>query len=404
MFVNQMTNNGGEKCKHVVRTRVSDESSRMTVYLDCNATTPLEPEVAEVLQHYFVEEYGNAGSRTHSFGARAKKAVQHAREQVGGLVGAKTDEVVFTSGATEANNLALLGLAEHGQSVRRTHIVSTMIEHKAVLEPLEFLRSRGFEVTLVPPGSDGVVHAEAIERALRDDTLCVSVMHVNNETGAVQPLTEITAALANHDAFLHVDAAQSFGKLISPLRDRRVDLISASGHKVYGPKGVGTLIARRRRFKRPPLTPLMRGGGQEHGLRPGTLPVPLVVGFGAAAELAQKNAPSRVEANRRFRTSAVEALVGAGGVLNVAEDSSVPHTLSVSFDGLDAEAIMVALKDVVAVSNGSACTSSSYEPSHVLSAMELSETRIRGTLRLSWCHLTPEPDWATVGERIAALR
>src|ERR1700759_3729260 len=273
----------------------------MTVYLDCNATSPLEPRVQEEVLKYLSVEFGNAGSRTHDYGVRAKQAVQRARDQVAEVVRSKRDEVIFTSGATESNNIVILGLAKFGENVGRKHIVSTQIEHKAVLEPLEALASQGFEVSLVRPTQGGWVDPEAVRAALREDTLLVSTMHVNNETGVIQPITELVEVLRDHPAFFHVDAAQGFGKDSKPLQDSRIDFISVSGHKIYGPKGIGALILRRRGFNRPPLTPLFFCGGQERGLRPGTLPVPLVVGLGLAAELAMKHAEERAEACLAFR-------------------------------------------------------------------------------------------------------
>lgn len=376
----------------------------MTVYLDCNATAPLEPAVWEVMRTYFLEEYGNSGSRTHVYGARAKAAVQTAREQVASVAEADNDEVVFTSGATESNNIALLGLAPHGERTGRRHIISTQIEHKAVLEPLEELERRGFEVTLVPPEPGGWVDSGRIWENLRPETLMVSVMQVNNETGVVQPIAEIANALEGHDAFFHVDAAQGFGKDLEPLRGDRVDLISVSAHKVYGPKGVGALIARKRGFDRPPLEPLMFGGGQERGLRPGTLPVPLIVGFGAAAELAKANHHDRAEACRAFGSGLAEALLSLDPKWNGDPDRSLPHVVNVSFPGVDSEAVIVATKDLAALSNGSACTSHDYQPSHVLQAMGSSVDQAEGAVRISWCHLSEAPDWALLTQRIAALK
>ena len=375
----------------------------MTVYLDCNATTPLDPRVREVMLRYFDEEFGNAGSRTHEYGARAKQAVERARDQVAAVVGANRDEVTFTSGATEANNLAILGLAPEGEKTGRKHIVSTEIEHKAVLEPLEHLRSRGFEVTLVPPTPGGWVEPEAVCDAVRSDTLLVSVMGANNETGIIQPIPDIAERLADHPAYFHVDAAQAFGKEIDLLRSARIDLISVSGHKIYGPKGVGALVARRRRFKRPPLSPLMFGGGQEKGLRPGTLPVPLVVGFGEAATLASQEATSRREACRAIRRAAVRALSALKPTISGDADRSQPHVLNLWFAGLDSEAVMVACKQLAAISNGSACTSSSYESSHVLLAMGLAEEQASGCLRLSWFHNSPPVPWDELVGRIQQL-
>lgn len=376
----------------------------MPTYLDCNATTPMEPEVRDVVLHYMAEEFGNAGSRTHEFGARAQQAVQRARDQVAGVVGAKRDEVVFTSGATEANNLALLGLAAHGERTGRKHLVTTAIEHKAVLEPVEAMRARGFDVTILPVRRGGWVDADDLARALRPDTLAVSTMHVNNETGVLQPLDAIADALSGHDAYLHVDAAQGYGKDLHLLRLPRVDLISVSAHKIYGPKGVGALITRRRGFQRPPLEPLMFGGGQERGLRPGTLAVALIVGFGLAAELSLKHNAARLAANAKVRAEALAYLAPLDPAVNGDPTRVLPHVLNVSFEGLDSEALMIALKDVVAISNGSACTSQSYEPSHVLTALGLPEAIVRGALRLSWSHLTAPVDWAAVASAIGSLR
>jgi cysteine desulfurase len=382
----------------------SENSPERAIYLDSNATTPLEPAVREEVLHYLTAEYGNAGSRTHEYGQVAKSRVQRAREQVAAVVDAKPDEVIFTSGATEANNLALLGLSDHGKKVGSRHIVTTQIEHKAVLEPAEELERRGFEVTYVPPTSEGSVDPDRVAAAIRPDTLAVSVMHVNNETGVRQPIADIVARLAEHGAYLHVDAAQSFGKELAELQDPRVDLISVSGHKIYGPKGVGALITRRRGYSRPPLAPLMYGGGQERGLRPGTLPVALIAGLGTAAQLARSDHGKRAEACARYGQDAIRAFRTLGAEFNGDLGRTVPHTLNVSIPGLDSEAVMLALKGAAAVSNGSACTSHSYQPSHVLTAMGLSPDRVAGALRVSWSHLTPDIDWDDVIERIQAIR
>jgi len=374
------------------------------VYLDCNATTPIEPRVAEVAKEYLEEEFGNSGSRTHEYGAKAKSAVARARSTVAELLGADDDEVIFTSGATESNNLAILGLAEFGLREGRRHLVTSAQEHKAVLEPIEKLRSRGFEVTMLSPGVDGLVKAADLKVALRPDTLLVSLMHVNNETGVIQPLSEYVEVLRGHSAFLHVDAAQSFGKLIEPLKDRRIDLISASGHKIYAPKGVGVLLARCRDYNEPPLEPLMYGGGQEKGVRPGTLPVHLVAALGEAVKIALKTHEKRLAACEKIKELALKELMAAGGVPNGDQAVCVPSTLNISFPGLDSEALILQLKDVVAISNGSACTSSNYSFSHVLTSMGLDKELIRGALRLSWSHQTPEVNWALVAQKINSLR
>lgn len=372
----------------------------MPVYLDNNATTPLEPLVREAMLHAFDIEYGNAGSRTHQFGADAKRATQRAREEVAAVVSADPTEVTFTAGATEANNLALLGLEAFGRSSERRHIITTAIEHKAVLEPLEVLQARGFEVTVLPVGASGRLEPSAVAAALRADTVLVSVMAANNETGVVQPLPEICRLMADHAAYLHTDAVQAFGKVLEPLRDPRIDLISASAHKLHGPKGVGALIARRRGYDRPPLAPLMFGGGQERGLRPGTLASPLIVGFGAAARLAVRDHELRAEVSLAIRRRALQAFAQLSPVLIGDQTHCLPHVLTLAFPGVDSEGLILTVRDLAAVSNGSACTSASYTPSHVLTAMGLPVDVVTGAVRLSWSHLSGEPDWIAMAKAI----
>ncbi len=376
----------------------------MPAYLDCNATTPVEPEVVDAVVRFTRDEYGNAGSRTHEFGTLAKQAVQKARDQVRDVVGAEREEVIFTSGATESDNLAILGLASEGRKQSKRHIITTAIEHKAVLEPIEYLATNGFDVTILPVDPGGRVSADGVVSSLRDDTMLVSVMHVNNETGVIQPIEDIASQLEGREAYFHVDAAQSFGKEIDVLRNKRIDLISVSGHKIYGPKGVGALIIRRRGYKSPPLQPLMFGGGQERGLRPGTMPVPLAVGLGLAAELALKNHKQRAKRCEQIRSAALEALAPLDPKIHGNPVFLAPHVLNLSLPGIDAEAAMVALKGIAAVSNGSACTSHIYTPSHVLRAMGLNEDQIDTALRISWCHLTPDIDWDEICDALMAIR
>jgi cysteine desulfurase len=374
------------------------------IYLDCNATTPLDPEVREVLLHYLDDDFGNEGSRTHEYGSRAKQAVQKARDQVGAVVGAKRDEVIFTSGATESNNLAILGLAAFGKETGKRHVIGTRLEHKAVIEPLDALEANGFEVSWLASDRDGRVSPEELADVLRPDTLLVSVMAANNETGVRQPLDEICEVLAGHSAFFHTDAAQAFGKDLAPLLNSRIDLISLSGHKLFAPKGVGALITRRRGYERPPLKPLVHGGGQERGLRPGTLPVALLAALGQAAESAVRDVKKRKLHCRKIKDAALAAFASLSARINGREEGTMDHVLNLSFPGLDSEALIVTLKDLIAISNGSACTSSSYKPSHVIKAMGYSDDEANEAVRLSWCHLTPEVNWEAVAERIIALR
>lgn len=374
------------------------------VYLDCNATSPLEPEVRDVVLHFLTEEFGNEGSRSHEFGARAKQAAQKARDQVASVVDARRDEVIFTSGATESNNLAILGLAKAGIAQDRKHIITAAIEHKAVLEPCARLAEQGFDMTILPVTPGGVVDLDAFRDALRPETLLVSIMQVNNETGVRQPLQAIAEILKDHPAYFHTDAAQGFGKDLESLRNPRIDLISLSGHKIHAPKGVGALITRRRGYERPPLTPLQFGGGQERGLRPGTLPVALVAALGTAAEIAVRDQAKRVARCREIREQALAALGGLNPRLSGDPALAMDHVLNLAIPGLDSEALMLALKDLIAISNGSACTSSSYTPSHVLKAMGMTDDEANECVRISWCHLTPDVDWDAVSRRISKLR
>jgi cysteine desulfurase len=316
-------------------------------------------------------------------------------------VGCAPTDVIFTSGATEADNLAILGMAAHGAETGRRHIVSTGIEHKAVLEPLEQLQSQGFEVTLVESDLRGWVEPAAVAEAMRPDTLLVSVMQVNNETGIVQPIAEIAEALLDSPAFFHVDAAQGFTKDMGAFGNNRVDFVSISGHKISGPKGVGALIARPRDNQRPPVAPLMFGGGQERGLRPGTLPVHLIAAFGKAAELGQLEFESRRKSYVTFRDQLVSAFAPLGPVYIGEQDQCVANIVNLALPGVDSEAFILATKDLIAISNGSACTSHRYEPSHVLKAMGVDEDLRRGAVRISWNFDSEEPDWSAVVDRLS---
>jgi cysteine desulfurase len=370
-------------------------------YLDFCATTPVDPRVARVVMEYMQSEFGNAGSRTHEYGLVAARAVEGARASVAEVCGAPPDEVFFTSGATEANNIALLGLAPFAVENGRRHMLALTIEHKAVLEPLAAIAKAGeVEVDLIPVGSDGWVDPSEVARRLRPDTALISTMHANNETGVIQPLDDIAAVLADHPAYWHVDAAQTFGKLTG-LQNKRIDLISMSAHKLYGPMGVGALIARRRGYERPKLSPLMFGGGQERGLRPGTVPVPLVAGLGEACRLALLEQRDRAAAAIAERLSVVDALQPLNPLFTGDQSRVLPHVLNVSIPGLDAEAAMMLLRELVSISNGSACTSSTYEPSHVLVAMGIPQEQTQGALRISWSHEPVEVDWSEVVDRLS---
>ncbi|MFI9718193.1 cysteine desulfurase DndA [Streptomyces sp. NPDC052396] len=358
--------------------------SAVVAYLDAAATTRVESNVADVVLHWMTEEFGNAGSRTHEYGLRAKKAVAEARAYLASTLGAQTEEVIFTSGATESNNIALLGLAAHGEKTGRKHIVTSAIEHKAVLEPLEHLRdARDFEVDFIQPGPSGRLTVEDVLARVRPDTLLVSLMHVNNETGVIQPVAELAQALVMTPTLLHVDAAQGYGKRTEDLA-APIDLISISGHKVGAPKGIGALLTRRRGWNKAPLEPIMYGGGQERKLRPGTLPVALIMGLYEAARSFHAQRDRWESDAYALRERLLTALEKTRYTINGDPEHSVPHILNLSFDKLSAEALIVRIKDQAAIATGSACTSASYAPSHVLTAMGLPKEQASNGLRFSW--------------------
>ena len=372
----------------------------MTLYFDCNATTPVDSRVIDAMIHVLQFEVGNAGS-THALGRRAKDMVHKARDQIGAVVNARRHEIIFTSGATEANNLAILGLAPFGVQNKRQHIVSSAIEHKAVLEPLSQLQKQGFEITFVPVDGSGRIDAEALLREVREDTLLVSLMHANNETGVLQPIAEVATGLADHQTYLHVDAAQGFGKEIEPLQHPRIDLISISGHKIYGPQGVGALVTRRRNFQLPPLQPLQWGGGQELGVRPGTLPVHLIVGLGVAAELALAEHEIRAQRCLEIRQQVLDHLLPLNVRLFGDQDFVQPHVVNFALPNWTADQILEAWDDEIAVSDGSACTMICDTVSHVLAAMGLKKEELESAIRLSWYHDSPVPDFAKLIAKLA---
>jgi len=354
------------------------------VYLDYNATTPLDPRVFDAMKPWFLEQPGNAGSRTHLFGLRAKDAVEAARAEVARHFAAAPEEIVFTSGATESNNIVILGIAAYGEATGKKHIISTAIEHKAVLEPLEQLSRRGFDVEIVPVSAGGFVEPETIKSSVRNDTLLISVMHANNETGVLQPVEEIAAIAGNAGVPLHIDAAQTFGKELEGLQRLECDFASISAHKIYGPKGVGAILVRRRAGSKRILDAITFGGGQERSLRPGTLPVPLVVGLGRAAAIAAVEWRERRTHAASLKARLLGGLRQIDAVINGDQTRCQPHIVNVSFSGVDSEALMMATREQIAISNGSACTSTSYSPSHVLLAMGYDEDRIDSAVRISW--------------------
>jgi cysteine desulfurase len=354
------------------------------VYLDYNATTPLDSRVFEAMRPYYSTAVGNAGSRTHIYGQKAREAVERARAQVASLIGRRVDEIIFTSGATESNNLVLQGLMSYGSDRSRRHVLATSIEHRSVLAPLDRLRAFGYEVELLPVTAGGFVEPEAVLRRLRRDTLLVTIMHANNETGILQPVVEISGSLVGSGTLFHVDAAQTFGKEVEELRRVQFDFLSFCGHKIHGPAGVGALFVRQCGLRGTPLEPLMVGGGQEMGLRPGTLPVPLIVGFGKAAELAGKEHKQRDRQAGSLKRRFLAALESVDHRINGDLTRMQSHVVNVSFLGVDSDALMLALRSEMAISNGAACTTSGQLGSHVLRSMGLLEDRIASGVRFSW--------------------
>ena len=363
----------------------------LPVYLDNHATTRTDPRVVEAMLPYFTEKYGNAASAGHRFGWEADDALERARARVAALLGAEPREVVFTSGATEANNLAIKGVLPHLKR-KGNHLVTAATEHRAVLEPLKRLARDGYELTVVPPDGHGLVSAASIAAALTDRTVFVSVMAANHEVGTRNPVAEIGRLCRERRIVFHTDATQAVGKVPFDVRDVGADLVSLSGHKFYGPKGIGALYVRRSGSP-VRLTPLLDGGGQERGLRSGTVAIPLAVGLGAAAEIAGREQPLEAVRISRLRDRLHAGLAGRldGLRLNGHPTDRLPGNLNVGFEGVDGAALMMAMKDV-AVSSGSACSSADAGPSYVLTALGLDEALARASLRFGLGRFTTEKE------------
>jgi cysteine desulfurase len=352
---------------------------KLPIYMDNHATTPVDPRVVEAMLPYFTMTFGNAASRSHAFGWTAEKAVDQARDDVGALIGASGKEIVWTSGATESDNLAIKGAAEFHKD-RGNHIITAQTEHKAVLDTCKRLEKEGFEVTYLPVAADGRVTAEAVRAAMTDKTILVSIMLANNEIGTVNPVDEIGAVVKEKGALFHIDAVQGVGKIPFDVNAAKADLVSLSAHKMYGPKGVGALYVRRKPRVR--ITAQIDGGGHERGMRSGTLNVPGIVGFGKAAALARAEMPAeaaRLLALREKLRNGLQSRVKHTYV-NGSLEHRLPGNLNISFAYVEGEAMLMGLKDI-AVSSGSACTSASLEPSYVLRSLgveeELAHTSIR---------------------------
>ncbi len=369
------------------------------IYLDHQATTPLDPRAMAAMRPFLEDRFGNPHSDHHTLGRDAATAVETARAEIAALIGADSREIVFTSGATESNNLALKGVARFVGNKRR-HIVTVATEHKCVLVSVRSLESEGFTSTILPVDSSGLVNLDTLAEAVTDDTVVVSVMGVNNEIGVIQPLQEIGKICRARGVLFHTDCAQAVGKIDLDVNEMCIDLMSISSHKMYGPKGIGSLFVRRRPRVR--LEPLFSGGGQERGIRSGTLPAFLCVGFGAAAAAAQTDMTEERERLTLLSSQLKEKLLAIpGSELNGDVAHRWPGNLNVSFTGIDAEALLAALRDDIAAATGSACTSASVEPSYVLQALGLDDAMASSAIRLGLGRQTTAEEIEVAAMRIA---
>ena len=371
------------------------------VYLDHSATTPVDREVANLMMTYYTEKYGNPSS-VHSFGREAKQALEEARSQVAALIGAAPQEIIFTSGGTEADNLAILGTAEAMRNKGR-HIITSAIEHHAVLETCEYLEKNGFDLTIIPVNEEGIVPLADIQKAIRPDTILISIMHANNEVGSIQPVVEIGKLAKEHGIIFHVDAVQSLGKIPVNVEEMNVDLLTVSSHKIYGPKGVGALYIR----KGVRVVPLVHGGGQEKKRRSGTENTPGIIGFGKACELAGQRMADDTKQLEKLRDKLIQGIleridyVKLNGPLG---EKRLPNNVNVSIQFVEGESLLLSLDMLgIAASSGSACTSGSLDPSHVLLAMGLPHEIAHGSLRFTLGRENTEEDIDYVLEQLPKI-
>ncbi|MDJ0631968.1 MAG: IscS subfamily cysteine desulfurase [Xenococcaceae cyanobacterium MO_188.B29] len=377
------------------------------IYLDCHATTPMDPRVLEAMLPYFTERFGNPSSITHAYGWEAEAAVKTARQTIADAINATPEEIVFTSGATEANNLAIKGVAEAYFSQGK-HIITVQTEHRAVLDPCKYLQTLGFEITYLPVSHEGLIDLAQLEQAIRPDTILVSVMAANNEIGVLQPLTEIGAICRKHKVLFHTDAAQAIAKIPLDVKTMNIDLMSLTAHKVYGPKGIGALYVRRRN-PRVRLAAQIHGGGQEKGFRSGTLYTPQIVGFAKAVELGLGEMESESVRQLKLREQLWNILSKIEDIrLNGHRTKRLPGNLNVSVERVDGSALLLGLQPIVALSSGSACSTTSTAPSHVLTALGHSRELAYGSLRLGIGRFNTAAEIEKVGKEaiatICALR
>ncbi|RXK42135.1 cysteine desulfurase IscS [Tremella mesenterica] len=383
------------------------KSEGRPIYLDMQATTPMDPRVLDRMLPFLTEQFGNPHSRTHAYGWEAESGVDEARQHVASLVGAQSKDIVFTSGATESNNLLIKGIAKFHQA-KRKHIITTQTEHKCVLDSCRYLQTQGFEVTYLPVLPNGLISLSELRAALRPETSLVSIMTVNNEIGVIQPIKEISDTLKSwakenkqQKPFLHTDAAQAVGKIPIDVEEMGIDAMSISGHKIYGPKGIGAAYVRRRPRVR--LEPLIHGGGQERGLRSGTVPAPLVVGLGEACRLAKEEMGRDHERIKKLSDRLVEGITSqVEHIVRNGDPNGYPGCVNLSFAYVEGESLLMALKDI-ALSSGSACTSASLEPSYVLRALGAAEDMAHSSLRFGLGRFTTEAEIELVITRIVGV-
>lgn len=365
--------------------------STKPLYLDTQATSIMDPRVLDAMLPYMIERFGNPHSRTHQYGWESEKGMEKARSQVASLIGADPKEIVFTSGATESNNISVKGVAKFYANDKKRHIITTQIEHKCVLDSCRYLENEGFSVTYLPVRPSGQIDLDQLYDAIKPETILVSVMTVNNEIGIIQPVEEIGRLCRERKVFFHTDAAQAVGKIPIDVNKQNIDLLSISGHKIYGPKGVGALYVRRKPRVR--VEPLQSGGGQERGIRSGTVPAPLVVGLGAACEISSEEMEEDLEHVTRLSRRLIEKVQEAIPHVhrNGDPEHSYPGCVNLSFAYIEGESLLMALKDV-ALSSGSACTSSSLEPSYVLHALGADDELAHSSIRFGIGRFTTEEE------------
>lgn len=374
---------------------------KLPVYLDHNATTPCDPRVVEAMLPYFSTSYGNAASRHHSFGWVAEEAVDHAREQVARLIGAEPKEIIFTSGATEGDNLALKGVFEM-YAGKGKHIITCNIEHKAVMDTCSYIESKGGEVTWLEVKSNGLIDLAELEAAIRTDTILISIMYANNEIGTIMPMKEICEIAKRKGILIFTDATQAVGKIPIDVNKTGIDLMAFSAHKMYGPKGVGALYVRRKN-PRVKLSAQLHGGGHERGMRSGTLNVPGIVGFGKACEICQMEMTGEIARVSRLRDKLQAGLLRIEGTsVNGDINNRLPHVTNISFKHADGEGLMMSLNKNIALSTGSACTSASIEPSYVLKALGLEDELAHSTIRFGLGRYTTEEEIDYTVEQVSA--